>query len=262
MSPEFSKIFIFELSDLLNIPGNIPILDTTKISHLLWADDLILIALDENSLQTMLDQLNNFCTQWGLSVNFDKTKIMIFNKSGRTIKPTKPLMLGSVVLDHSKTYCYLGIYFNLCGSFVTSLDELRKKALREYFLLKRSINIKHLSFKAVCILYDALIRPIITYACEVWLPHSKLFQVLLSDMDHKQALKNIALDPFERVHLQFMKWSLNTHKKSSNSGCWGDSGRYPIGIAVLKQVLDYETTLESHVDRDTFIAASVREQKT
>ena len=61
MSPELFKMFILDLSELLDIPCNVPLLDTTRVSHLLWADDLVLTALDAQSLQTMLDQLNNFC---------------------------------------------------------------------------------------------------------------------------------------------------------------------------------------------------------
>ena len=78
MSPEFFKIFIRDLSEMLEIPCNVPLIDTLRISHLLWADDLVLTALDQKSLQSLLDQLNNFCELWGLSVNLDKTKVMIF----------------------------------------------------------------------------------------------------------------------------------------------------------------------------------------
>ena len=117
---------------------------------------------------------------------------MIFNKSGKSIRPINPFNIGNTPLEHAKTYCYLGIYFNICGSFTTAIDELRKKSLRAYFSLKRTINIKVLTPKSVCILYDALIRPIITYGCEVWLPPSQLFKVLISgsDMSHKVALQN------------------------------------------------------------------------
>ena len=48
MSPELFKIFIHDLSvRLSNIEElNAPLLNGTKISHLLWADDLVLLALD------------------------------------------------------------------------------------------------------------------------------------------------------------------------------------------------------------------------
>ena len=63
MSPELFKCFINDLSEKLNkIPDNIavPLLDKAKVSHLLWADDLVLLALDAQSLQHMLNILHIF----------------------------------------------------------------------------------------------------------------------------------------------------------------------------------------------------------
>ena len=96
--------------------------------HLLWADDLVLNALDPESLQNLLNQLHHFCTLWGLSINPNKTKVMIFNKTWRVIKSRDALKLGNIYLHHYKTYCYHAIHFYLCGSFVVAIDELRKKA--------------------------------------------------------------------------------------------------------------------------------------
>ena len=85
MSPEMFKVYIHELSELLEAAGvDVPMLNDVLVSHLLWADDLILMALDQHGLQKLLDCLYDFCTSWGLSVNPDKTKIMIFNRSGKS----------------------------------------------------------------------------------------------------------------------------------------------------------------------------------
>ena len=87
MSPELFKIFIHDLSvQLDSIEGlDVPLMDGLKISHLLWADDLVLLALDAASLQKLLDCLNNYADQWELSVNLGKTNVMVFNKSSRIL---------------------------------------------------------------------------------------------------------------------------------------------------------------------------------
>ena len=70
MSPELFKVYIHELSELLEAAGAItPLLNNIPVSHLLWADDLILMALDQESLQKLLNCLSEFCTNWVLSVN-------------------------------------------------------------------------------------------------------------------------------------------------------------------------------------------------
>ena len=49
----------------------------------------------------------------------------------------------------------------------------------------------------------------------------------------------------ERSHLQFLKWTLGVHKKASNVGCWGDTGRVPIGQTIISQLLSYFEHLKS-----------------
>ena len=41
-----------------------------------------------SGLQSALDKLNTYCDKWDLDINVEKTKIMIFNKSGRIAKTT------------------------------------------------------------------------------------------------------------------------------------------------------------------------------
>ena len=81
MSPELFKIYIYDLSIRLAALEDlsIPELNGFSVSHLLWADDLILLELDANSLQKQLDCLHEFASKWELSINIDKTKMMVFD---------------------------------------------------------------------------------------------------------------------------------------------------------------------------------------
>ena len=80
LSPELFKIFIRDISLLLSQNGKYPTLHDTTINHLLWADDLVLLSLDEHSLQKNLNVLETFCVTWGLEVNVKKTKIVNYEK--------------------------------------------------------------------------------------------------------------------------------------------------------------------------------------
>ena len=53
MSPELFKCFVHQLSEDLNSvqDNEVPVLNTVKVTHLLWADDLILLALSRASLK-------------------------------------------------------------------------------------------------------------------------------------------------------------------------------------------------------------------
>ena len=47
---------------------------------MLFADDMVILGKDKGDLQTSLDLLEMYCHKWGLQVNTDKTKIVVFFK--------------------------------------------------------------------------------------------------------------------------------------------------------------------------------------
>ena len=59
--------------------------DGTKLSCLLYADDLVLLSHSQQGLQNSLDRLSTFCEQWKMQVNLKKTKIMLFQKSAENL---------------------------------------------------------------------------------------------------------------------------------------------------------------------------------
>ena len=246
MSPELFKCFIHQLSkDLNSIEGlNVPLLGTAKVTHLLWADDLVLLALDKGSLQAMLNVLHSYCLDWGLSVNVSKTAIMVFNSTGRLLKDSLHFTLGESVIPTAREYCYLGIKFTLSGSLKTAQSTLRQKALRGYFAVKRMLDIRHIRKSILFKIFDSLIQPIVTYACQVWLPSTSLFKTLTDEGRKNTRLQSIALDPLENLHLSFMKWTMNVHKYTSNAAVWGDCGRYPLGVVLSKMVFNYKERLQ------------------
>ena len=162
LSPDLFKIFIQELSSLLQSKGAYPHLNGITVSHLLWADDLILLALDPDSLQKNLNVLSDFCKRMGLQVNIKKNKVITFCPPRRN--PTYEVFkLGEEVIEHTSKYCYLGIVFDKYGSFTKANSELRSKALRALYGLKGKISKPSLSHKSLTILFDTLVKPVRFY---------------------------------------------------------------------------------------------------
>ena len=118
MSSDLFKCFIHQLSlDLDNAEAvNAPEMKNIKITHLLWTDDLILLALDQDGLQQLLDIFFSFCIDWGLTVNISKTAVMVFYRSGRLLKEILLFMFGDNNVASVREYCCLGIRFTLSGS--------------------------------------------------------------------------------------------------------------------------------------------------
>ena len=240
MSPELFKTYIHELSERLNGLEDIecPKLNETILTHLLWADDLVLVALTKDSLQLMLRELESFCAEWGLSVNIKKTAIMIFNRSGRLLKESFGFKYENREVPTTRTYCYLGITFSLTGNFKVAMSLLRQKALRAYFGLKREVDFYNIPKTAVLKLLDSLILPVITYGIELWISKTTGFKEIASllNRDNHVHLSKLAADPIERFHLSILKWTLGVNKGTSNAAIWGDCGRTPLVIRYVKQV--------------------------
>lgn len=65
-----------------------------------------------------MNTLDTYCTKWGLDINADKTKVLIFNPAGKHLKDF--FTIGSHQIDCTKEYKYLGITLDLAGKFNTA----------------------------------------------------------------------------------------------------------------------------------------------
>ena len=59
---------------------------TVKMFMLLYADDIVLFGNSAEQLQDSLNLLSNYCKRWKLTVNINKTKVMVFRKGGALLE--------------------------------------------------------------------------------------------------------------------------------------------------------------------------------
>ena len=102
----------------------------------MFADDLIILSESATGLQMALDKLAEYCRKWGLSVNVKKTKVIVFNQSGKAIK-TLHFYWNDLELEVAKDYCYLGVIFDASGSFSPACRLLSEKAGKDVFKLRQ-----------------------------------------------------------------------------------------------------------------------------
>lgn len=264
LSPEFFKMFLDEMSRLLNnMPGAFPELAGTQINHLLWADDIVLLALERSSMENLLNVLGDYATKWEMEINTDKTKVLLFNPSGRLLKDSHHYSLLGTTLQSVKEYTYLGIVFTANGNMKAAINNLATKGTKAVYALRKAVNGDALSGLTAFKLFDALIVPILTYGCPVWLPSTEAARAVLeTSSDTKTFMRRMTADPFERVHLKFIKWVLGVHKKATNSACLGETGRVPLSIAVLQQANNYFSRVMSKLnDSESLLGLAAKEQK-
>ena len=163
MSPILSNIFQNDLHDIFQ--GSDPIkMGDIHFNSLSWADDLSLLPASESGLQSCLNQLQNYCRQWGITINTKKTKSMVFSSSRWT--PTK-MFIGETPIECVKNFQYLG--FHLSYKFKNLIADREAKAMKMANMVHRALRTSNnVSIKLSMSLLDKQITPILLYGSAVW----------------------------------------------------------------------------------------------
>ena len=134
--------------------------------------------------------------------------------------------------------------------------------MRAFFGLKRSVIRSKLSFKSLSTLFDSLIKPILLYGAHIWVPNSSVNKAITKCLKSTKGdlVKAINRSVQEKLHLSYFKWALGVHRKASNIGVWGDSGRYPLIYQAIHLTLNYFKRISS-ANPNSFVSAVLREQK-
>ena len=132
--------FINDLPKEISTNSKDPVtLFNNPIDSLLFADDLTLLSLTKEGLQRKIQTVEAYCQKWGLELNVKKTKIMIFNKTGATIKKYKFYFMNEEI-ESVNRYTYLGFTFSTSGKMNAGIENLLNKAKKAWFSIQRSLH--------------------------------------------------------------------------------------------------------------------------
>ena len=62
--------------------------DSNEHWFLLFADDLLILSETKEGLQHSLNNISNYCDNWQLDINVNKTKSMIFKQNSTKTEPS------------------------------------------------------------------------------------------------------------------------------------------------------------------------------
>lgn len=168
LSPTLFSLYINDLAKTLKENGPFISVGDLHINILLYADDMVLIADNENDLQTLLDIMHKWCMKWRLSVNKEKTEIVHFRPTRRKLTRFT-FTYGSEQLNIASSYKYLGIIldehlkYDVC---VKTLASSGGRALGAIIAKFRSL--KGIGYSSFSKMYVAGVQPILEYASGVW----------------------------------------------------------------------------------------------
>ena len=221
LSPILFNIFIDGIvKDLKNGKCDPVQVNDVHVNCLLYADDIVIFSESKSGLQNSLDILNNYCSNWKLQVNIDKSKVLIFNSNG---KPQgNDFTINGNIIQIVPKYCYLGVMLKCNGKFNLATNVLIEKARKACFKMKRIIGFDN-PCKLLEKLFDAIVLPVLLYCSEIW-------GVDLSSND----ISNI-----EKFHIKFIKDILGVHCKTSNAGCLAELNRLPLWSKISFSSIKY-----------------------
>ena len=183
---------------------------------LLYADDAVIFATSPESLQSLLRDIETYCTTWGLKINTSKTKVMIFERGRHT---RHDFILNNTIIEVVESFKYLGIHFFKNGNWNRTQKRLANHASFALHNLFSLFNQVELPISQKCKLFDTLISSILNYSSEVW-------------------GMNEAKD-IEPLHTKFCRRILGVKKSTNLVALYGELGRFPLIIARKLRMLKY-----------------------
>ena len=224
LSPLLFNLYLSDLPSIFDESCDPIDLYGSKLGCLMFADDLVILSESSKGLQKAIDRLQDYCLKWGLTINIDKTKVLIFNSGGHKYKSYN-FTLNGAVIEIVQSYCYLGIIFSSCGSFKKACDALTSKALKAFYKFKQihPYNNVPLALK----LFDTLVSPIACYGGAVWGMLCTGKNIDVYDLNFYDKA------PLEKINIKLCKYLLGVNKFSCNHAVRGELGRHPLLINVL-----------------------------
>ena len=193
--------------------------DILEIFILLFADDVALVSDTPRGLQNQLDVLARNSDALDLSVNLDKSNIIVFRNGGYLASNEHWSFNGQEVAVVN-LYKYLGLYFSTRLSFSKAFEELATKARRGVIeIFKVLWKLGDFSPSLFLKMFDSQIKPVLMYASEVW-----------GMYDHYTV---------EKVHLFALKKLLNVSPCTPNDMAYGETGRYPLYVQARANCIRY-----------------------
>ncbi|KAK3558768.1 hypothetical protein QTP86_028769 [Hemibagrus guttatus] len=136
-----------------------------RISSLIFADDVVLLASSGLDLQHALGRFAAECEAAGMRVSTLKSEAMVLDRK----KVVCTLQVGGEVLPQVEEFKYLGVLFTSEGRMDREIDRWIGAAAAVMRSMYRSVVVKkELSRKAKLSIYQSIYIPTLTYGHELW----------------------------------------------------------------------------------------------
>jgi hypothetical protein len=168
LSPTLFAIFINDLAiEIKNSNIGIILEEGLLINILLYADDIVLLAENEEDLQSLLFIVECWCKKWRLEVNLTKTNVMHI-RSNRKQQSKYMFIFDMQPVPYCTSYKYLGANINEFLDFKFTAECLADSAGRALSsIITKMIKHGGFPFNVYTIVYEACVTSISDYCSEI-----------------------------------------------------------------------------------------------
>ena len=133
-------------------------------SHLRFADDITLIARDQDELQSMIEELNEKSEQIGLKINSTKTKYLTndIHQNQHTIT------INNRPVEKVESYIYLGQKIEITRNNLTADLSRRISLAWSAFGRMQDVFKSDIPNTIKARVFDQYVLPVLTYGTETW----------------------------------------------------------------------------------------------
>ena len=166
LSPILSNIFQNDLHNIFDNKCDPVSVGSAVFNSISWADDLVLMSTSKEGLQQCLNKLFEYCKRWGLEVNIDKTKTMVFSNK---VDKSTTFTFNNAVIENVQVMTYLGFNLSYNGSVQSIMSDRILKAKKVAGMVLNALRTnKNVSTKLAVDIYEKQIAPVLTYGCPIW----------------------------------------------------------------------------------------------
>jgi hypothetical protein len=94
-------------------------------------DDIVVLSESKSGLQSSLNILGTYCSNWKLQVIVEKSKVLIFNSNGKT--HVNEFSYNNNIIQTVSKYYYSRVMLKCNGNFNVAVSLLMEKARKAYF---------------------------------------------------------------------------------------------------------------------------------
>ena len=193
--------------------------EVSDIFCLMFADDIANCADTRIRLQKQLNIISEFCQLTKMTVNLNKTVIIVF-RNGGPLRSYESWTFNGIPVKTTSEYQYLGLIFTPKLSWSKAKRKLASKARKAIFCIKTyQRKFGYFQQDEISRLFDSVVKPIHCYGSEVWGTEYS--------------------DVIESVHFNFCKYFLGVNNSVNNAVAIGECGRLPLCVTFFTNCIKY-----------------------